>query len=99
VLHGERLINPKVLVVDDELHDHTGTGRAVRALVADLRQRDAIVIESASPAAAHAIIVSDPAIQCHLIDWCLCRRADLADGRHHVFYHRARAGGHQALPG
>ncbi|MFN8467809.1 MAG: Orn/Lys/Arg decarboxylase N-terminal domain-containing protein [Caldilineaceae bacterium] len=71
MLHGERLINLKVLVVDDELHDHTGTGRAVRALVADLRQRDAVVIESASPTDAHAIIVSDPAIQCHLIDWCL----------------------------
>lgn len=69
--HGERLLELKVLLVDDELHDQTANGRASRALVEVLRRRDVMVIESTSSADAHSIIVSDPSIQCFLVDWCL----------------------------
>ena len=71
MVHGEQLIALKVLVVDDELQDQTANGRAARGLVADLRQRDVDVIESASAGDAHSIIISDPSVQCYLIDWSL----------------------------
>lgn len=69
--YGERLLGLKVLMVDDELRDETANGRAVRALADELRARDVFVIESTSAVDAHSIIVSDPLVQCYLIDWCL----------------------------
>jgi arginine decarboxylase len=47
--HGERLIRMKVLMVDDELAEQTANGRAARALVQELRDRDVIIVEATSP--------------------------------------------------
>jgi hypothetical protein len=47
--HGERLIRMKALMVDDELAEQTANGRAARALVRELRDRDVIVVEATSP--------------------------------------------------
>lgn len=68
---GERIFGLKALMVDDELQLPTANGRAARALVEELRNRDADVVESMSSDDARAIIISDPSIQCILLDWCL----------------------------
>ncbi len=60
-----------VLVVDDELRDDTAEGRAARALVTDMRERDLDVIEAISADDGTAVITSDAAIHAVLMDWTL----------------------------
>ena len=69
--HGEQLIQMKVLIVDDELNSPTATGRAVQALVKELRNRGVEVIESISAADGESIIQTDSSLQCVLLDWDL----------------------------
>lgn len=57
------------LIIDDELNDQTAVGRALRALAEDLRGRDVQVVEALTPEDAKAIVASDTAIQCVLLDW------------------------------
>lgn len=57
------------LIIDDELNDQTAVGRALRALAEDLRSRDVQVVEALTPEDAKAIVASDTAIQCVLLDW------------------------------
>ncbi|MDD1757166.1 MAG: hypothetical protein LUQ22_00350 [Methanotrichaceae archaeon] len=73
---GERLILIKVLIVDHELNAPTATGRAARALVEELQSRDVVIVESVSAEDGEAIVLSDPSIQCILLDW------DLGDDDH-----------------
>jgi arginine decarboxylase len=68
---GERFIGMKALMVDDELNLPTASGRAARTLVEELRNRDVQIIESMSVDDARSIIVSDPSVQCILLDWSL----------------------------
>ncbi len=67
--HGERLIGIKVLVVDDELPEQSASGRAVRALVQELRDRDVTVVESMSADDGQVVVLSDPSLQAILLDW------------------------------
>ena len=69
--HGERLIGMKALIVDDELTSPTATGRATRALVQELRDRDVTVVESSSADDGMSIVRSDPEFQSILLDWTL----------------------------
>ncbi len=64
-------INPRVLVVDDELTSPTAEGRAVRALVEELQGRGMDVVEAASAEDGVSVIVSDSAIHTILMDWTL----------------------------
>ncbi len=68
---GERQIAEKALIVDDEINLPTANGRALRALVEELRNRDIIVVKSASSDDGESLILSDPSIQCILLDWSL----------------------------
>lgn len=68
---GERLFSLKTLIVDDELNSPTANGRAARALVEELQNKDVIVIESPSAEDGKSMIISDPSIQCILLDWSL----------------------------
>jgi arginine decarboxylase len=68
----------RVLLVHDQLHAPDAVGRAVRALVAELRRAEVDVIEAASGEDARAIVAADSSIQCALVDW------DLASGREHA---------------
>jgi len=68
---GERIIGMKALMVDDELHLPTANGRAVRTLVEELRNRDVLVVESTSADDGQSVVISDPSIQCILLDWSL----------------------------
>src|SRR5512144_200164 len=61
----------RVLVVDDELSLPTAEGRAVRAIVDELRARGVEVVESASADDGRAVVVSDAGIQAILVDWHL----------------------------
>ncbi|MDD2837258.1 MAG: Orn/Lys/Arg decarboxylase N-terminal domain-containing protein, partial [Methanothrix sp.] len=61
----------KVLIVDDEIDLPTAEGRAVRALVDELEKGDATVIKSGSADDGKSVILSDPSIQCILMDWSL----------------------------
>lgn len=45
---NESLIIFRVLVLDDELHLQTASGRATRDLVSELRRRQIVVVESES---------------------------------------------------
>lgn len=69
--HSERLIMLKVLLVDDEVHSQTAAGRATRALVEELQQRDVLVLTATSVDDAMSIVISDPSVQCFIIDWAL----------------------------
>jgi arginine/lysine/ornithine decarboxylase len=71
MIHGERLITIKVLIVDDELTLQTATGRAVRALVEALRDDEIVVIEATSADDGKAVVNSDPSVQAILLDWTL----------------------------
>jgi len=67
----ERLITLKALLVDDELLMQTAAGRATRALVEELQQRDVEVLTAIAVDDAMSIVISDPSIQCFVIDWSL----------------------------
>lgn len=68
---GEMIFGLRALMVDDELQLPTANGHAARALVEELRNRDVEVVESMSSDDGQSIIISDPSIQCILLDWCL----------------------------
>jgi arginine decarboxylase len=71
MLRGERLISIKVLIVNDELATQTAKGRALRALVQELREGEIIVIEATSADDGRSVVMSDPSIQGILLDWTL----------------------------
>ncbi|MDR3576014.1 MAG: Orn/Lys/Arg decarboxylase N-terminal domain-containing protein [Anaerolineaceae bacterium] len=71
MIHGDRLINKKVLIVNDELTAQTANGRASRALVQELRDRDVTVIEAISDEDGQSVVLSDPSLQAILLDWTL----------------------------
>lgn len=67
-----KLNKRKVLIIDDELLIlNTANGRAVRALVNELQDRNFEVIEAISYDDALSVIISDAAISCVLLDWTL----------------------------
>lgn len=68
---ARRTLGMKALVVDDELTEQSAAGRAVRGLVAELERRDVEVVTATAADDAIAIIRSDPALQCILLDWDL----------------------------
>ena len=68
---GERLIEMKVLVVNDEFAAASEVGRTVRALARALRERDMLVIEAPSVDDARAVLMSDPSVQAILRSWSL----------------------------
>jgi arginine decarboxylase len=61
----------RVLVVDDELRQDSAEGRAARALVDDLRERNLDVVEAISADDGIAVVTSDAAIHVVLMDWTL----------------------------
>jgi len=71
MIHGERLISMKVLIIDDEITAQTANGRAVRALISELREVDINVIESTSADDGQSVVLSDPSVQGILLDWTL----------------------------
>ncbi len=68
---GERIFSMKTLIVDDELNSPTANGRAARALVEELQNKDVVVVESPTAEDGQSVILSDPSIQCILLDWNL----------------------------
>ncbi|MCJ7444239.1 MAG: hypothetical protein MUO26_06880 [Methanotrichaceae archaeon] len=68
---GERIVTISVLIVDDELNDPTATRRAARALVEELQAHDVDIVTSISPEDAESVVLTDPSIQCMLLDWDL----------------------------
>jgi arginine decarboxylase len=69
---GTRPLTRRLLVVDDELVRATTTGgRTVRALVEELRLCGLQVLEALSHEDALAMVVSDAAIHCVLLNWTL----------------------------
>ncbi|QIG46471.1 arginine decarboxylase [Nordella sp. HKS 07] len=68
---ARRTLGLKALVVDDELSEQSAAGSAVRGLVAELERRDVEVVTATAADDAIAIIRSDPALQCILLDWDL----------------------------
>jgi len=61
----------RALIATDELNDQTADGRAFRALVEELASRNVEVVTSTSADDARAVVASDAAIQCVLLDWDL----------------------------
>ncbi|MBN1236273.1 MAG: hypothetical protein JW999_09545 [Methanotrichaceae archaeon] len=61
----------KTLIVDDEMESPTAEGRAIRALVDELQSCGVAVIKSSSAEDGKSIVLSDPSIQCILMDWSL----------------------------
>jgi len=67
-----RPLTRRVLMVDDELlHPTTTGGRAVRALVDELRARGIDTVEALSCEDGVSVVVSDSAIHCVFINWTL----------------------------
>lgn len=69
--HTGRQQARRVLIVDDELHERTASGRASRALVEELKARDVEVVPAASAADGAAVVASDASLQAVLVDWSL----------------------------
>jgi arginine decarboxylase len=67
----ERIIDMNVLIIDDDIGLPTANGRAVRALAEELRYKDVAVVESFSEEDGQSVILSDPSVQCILLDWNL----------------------------
>ncbi|MEW6364297.1 MAG: Orn/Lys/Arg decarboxylase N-terminal domain-containing protein [Acidobacteriota bacterium] len=63
--------HPRVLVIDDELRAPTACGRALCALVGELRERGVEVVEATSAEDAQSVIISDTAIHSIMLDWSL----------------------------
>jgi len=67
-----RAINRRVLIVDDELGEgRTAGGRSVRALAAQLRERNVDVVEALSCDDGLAVATSDASLHCILVNWTL----------------------------
>ncbi len=64
-------IRMRALVVDDELALQTAEGRAARALIQELKERNIEVIEATSAEDGTSAITADTAIHAVLVDWTL----------------------------
>ena len=64
-------ISMRALVVDDELALQTAEGRAARALIQELKERNIEVIEATSAEDGTSAITADTAIHAVLVDWTL----------------------------
>jgi arginine decarboxylase len=71
MIHGERLISMKILIINDELTTQTATGRAIRALAQELREGENTVLEATSADDGASVVLSDPSVQGILLDWTL----------------------------
>ncbi|MEW5421260.1 Orn/Lys/Arg decarboxylase N-terminal domain-containing protein [Amorphus sp. 3PC139-8] len=65
----EERLGKRALFAHGDLEIASAAGRAARALAEDLVQRDVDIVEATSAEDANALIVSDAAIQCVLLDW------------------------------
>lgn len=59
----------KLLIVDDELAERSARGRALLELSQELRDRGAVVVEAASTEDGQAVLMSDPSVDCILMQW------------------------------
>ena len=67
---GARLLSRRILIVDDQLaQTTTAVSRSVHALAAELRSRNAEVVEAISCEDGLATVVSDAGIHCILLNW------------------------------
>ena len=66
-----RRVQIRALMVDDELGHASAAGRAAKALVEELAEREIHVVEASSAEDGHAVISSDSAIHAILLDWDL----------------------------
>src|SRR6185369_12265092 len=80
----------RALVVDDELTAQTAEGRASRALVQELQERNIDVVEAASADDGMSVIMSDSAIHAMLIDWTLGADTDHERARGLLEFIRSR---------
>jgi arginine decarboxylase len=71
IQRSAKRLSLRALVVDDELGTPTAEGRAVKALVEELKARSIEVVEASSAEDGTSVIVSDSAIHVILVDWTL----------------------------
>lgn len=74
---GFRRLVTRVLVINDNLNEASAQGHAIRALVADLRERDVDVVTSLGAEDGALIFSSDSSFQAVVLDW------DLGTGERH----------------
>jgi len=67
----KKIIALKVLIIDNELNSPTANGRAVQALIAELRKNEVEVIEATSEEDGESNFLTDSSIQCVILDWDL----------------------------
>ena len=71
ITRSTKRLNPRALIVDDELGQATAEGRAARALVQELQGRSIEVVQATSCEDGNSAFVSDSAIHAVLLDWTL----------------------------
>ncbi len=86
----EERLGMRAVLVSDSLAEKSAAGAAARALIADLTQRGVDVVEALSAADGRAVLVSDTAVQCLLLDWDLDADADHAGAKALLSALRAR---------
>jgi arginine decarboxylase len=59
----------KVLIVNNDLNAENAKGTACRKLIGELEKKDTDVVGSLSIHDAESIVISDPGIDCILLDW------------------------------
>ncbi|MBV9706396.1 MAG: arginine decarboxylase [Chloroflexi bacterium] len=75
----DSLIRSKVLLVDNEYLEQTAAGRATRAVSESLKQSGVEVLTAVTDDDGKSLIISDPSIQCFLLDWELGEEAMAQD--------------------
>ena len=68
---GSRPLSMRALIVDDEIHDESAYGQAIRNLAAELEIRQVAPLIATTAEDALAQFQADAAIECVLIDWDL----------------------------
>ena len=66
---GRAQITMRALLVDNELHDDTASGRALRALADSLREGGVELTLAATTDDGVAVVTSDASLQCAIVDW------------------------------
>ncbi len=74
--HKKIIISLKVLIIDNELHSPTANGRAVQALISELKKNEVEVIESTSAMDGSSNFLTDSSIQCVIMDWDLAEEGN-----------------------
>jgi arginine decarboxylase len=86
-----RVLHRRVLIVDDTtVNSGTASGRSVRALASELRERNSEVIEALSFEDGVATVTSDAGLHCIFVNWTLGRNDSTSHEQAEILLRKVR---------